>query len=71
MESCDNLLKYLNKDLTTVTSKVRVLYKWLVAQQVPHKAKPKNLAADSPLNYLYDIRDQRSTYAELFASLCR
>lgn len=71
IESCDNLLKYLNKDLTTATSKVRALYKWLVSQQIPHKAKPKNLAADSPLNYLYDIRDQRSTYAELFASLCR
>ncbi|XP_053405648.1 uncharacterized protein LOC123547128 isoform X2 [Mercenaria mercenaria] len=71
LDSFDELLKFLLEDLTTDITKVRALYRWLVTQQLPLTTRPAHRNLQTPRGFLYNIRQHRATYAELFATLCR
>lgn len=71
LNSFDELLRILLEDLSTDIAKVRALYCWLVTQQIPLSVLPAYRSLHTPRGFLFNIGQNRATYAELFAKLCR
>lgn len=67
----DELLGYLLQDLDTDLAKLRAIYRWIVSQHIPLEVKPRDITEDSPVGFLFRIRERLSTYPELFSVLCR
>ncbi|XP_052277528.1 lim and transglutaminase domain protein ltd-1-like isoform X2 [Dreissena polymorpha] len=67
----DSLVEYLVQDLTATVSMVRSIYIWVTTQRLPMTSSVGFTQTDTPRGFLFNIREKKATYQELFAVLCR
>ncbi|WAQ98341.1 HIL-like protein [Mya arenaria] len=71
LEDFDFLLEHLMRDLETPLDMVRSIYMWVTSQKIPMMSAVGFTSIDTPKGFLFNIRQRKATYPELFAVLCR
>ncbi|KAK3098833.1 hypothetical protein FSP39_023516 [Pinctada imbricata] len=71
-EDFSQLLEYLCHGLETDLAKVRAIFYWIIHQKIPLLLKQRDIPPpDTPIGYLYHMRQRKGTYSQLFSSMCR
>ncbi|XP_067665005.1 uncharacterized protein [Haliotis asinina] len=69
--SYQTLIKHLTEGLQNDVQKVRSIFVWLASQQIMYDNFDDVTDVNTPLGYMRLIQDDRGTYEQFFALLCR
>ncbi|XP_046547641.1 lim and transglutaminase domain protein ltd-1-like, partial [Haliotis rubra] len=69
--SYQTLIKHLTEGLQNDVQKVRSIFVWLASQQIMYDNFDDVVDVNTPLGYMRLIQDDRGTYEQFFALLCR
>lgn len=68
--SLNDLVKYLCKPAKNDLDKVRVIFRWITAQELQSLDDDEEAEKDTPLSYLLKLRKEEGDYSKLFVDMC-
>ena len=71
MQDLKTLVLQLTNKYYKDVEKVRAIFAWICSQQLDKLDYSLAITDKSPLHLLKEVKDQKSSYPELFAAMCK